>query len=34
MKTILKTAAGISILGMVILGIKALWNKYQENQWS
>ena len=33
MKTFLKTAAEVSALGMVIFGIKALWNKYQEKQW-
>ncbi len=31
MKTFLKAAAGISIIGLVIFGIKALWDRQQES---
>lgn len=30
MKTFLKAAAGVSIIAMVILGIRKLWDKHQE----
>ncbi len=28
MKTFLKAAAGIAVIGLVILGVKKLWDKY------
>lgn len=30
MKTFLKAAAGVSIIAMVIFGIRKLWDKHQE----
>lgn len=30
MKTFLKAAAGVSIVGLVLFGLKILWARYQE----
>ncbi len=30
MKTFLKAAAGVSIMGLALFGFKMLWDRYQE----
>ena len=32
MKKILKAAAGISVIGAILFGIKVLWDKYQAGE--
>ncbi len=32
MKTFLKAAAGLSAAGMIVMGIKVLWDKHQQRK--